>query len=245
MAKETIVITSASGKQAAPLIHLLTTKDTYNIRLIVHSEASQTRLQQKHPAAEVLRADLTEPSDCIKIVHDASIIYHIGPSFHPSETAIGQNMINAALQTTSIKHFIYSSVLNTQLRKLMNHDCKRYVEESLIESGLDYTILSPTNFMDMFPVPMFVQQIEQGKKELSFPAPWDADVKFTFVALKDLAEAAMVVIEGREKHFRAKYDMVSTGLLSYGEVCGIVGDVLGRQIVVQKTSFEDAVEVFL
>lgn len=43
---------------------------------------------------------------------------------------------------------MYSSVLNPQLRKLMNHDCKRHVEEYLIESGLNFTVLQPSHFMN-------------------------------------------------------------------------------------------------
>lgn len=38
-------------------------------------------------------------------------------------------MINAAL-TNNLKYFAYSSVLHPCLRKLLNHDCKRYVEGS-------------------------------------------------------------------------------------------------------------------
>ena len=55
-------------------------------------------------------------------------------------------MIDAA-KSHGVSHFIYASVLHPCLRKLMNHDCKRYVEEYLIESGLPYTILQPSHFI--------------------------------------------------------------------------------------------------
>lgn len=55
-------------------------------------------------------------------------------SFHPHETEIGYNVIDACVAASKesgskFKHFVFSSVLCTQLRKLLNHDCKRYVEE--------------------------------------------------------------------------------------------------------------------
>ncbi|KAF8851230.1 putative nucleoside-diphosphate-sugar epimerase [Acephala macrosclerotiorum] len=245
-AKETIVITCASGKQAAPLIRLLLASQKYNLLLIVHSTNSQERLSKIYPDANVRIAELTEPSQCLSLLKDAAIVYHIGPSLHPHETAIGINMISAAKATPSIKHFIYSSVLNSQLRKLMNHDCKRYVEEYLIESELPYTILCPTHFMDTMPIPMFLKQMETKKEgeSLVFPAMWNPEVKFSFVSLQDLAEAAFSVIEGQEKHFRAKYDMVSTEPLSYNEVLKKVGGVLGRDIRAEQKGFEDAVETF-
>lgn len=61
------------------------------------------------------------------------------------------NMIEAA-RTNKIKHFVHSSVLLPSLRKLLHHKDKRHVEEALIESGLRYTILQPSNFMDNFPI---------------------------------------------------------------------------------------------
>lgn len=243
-ARETVVITCASGKQAAPVIRLLSCKKQYHLRLIAHSSHSQERLREAYPEAEVRAAELTEPQHCLEVVEDAAVIYHIGPSLHPHETAIGYNMIDAAKATKSVKHFIYSSVLNTQLRKLMNHDCKRYVEEYLIESELDYTILSPTHFMDTLPLPMLMKQIEAEKTHLVFPVMWNPEIKFSFVALQDLAEAAVIVINQREKHFRAKYDMVSTDPLSYVEVLKKVGDVLGREIQVERKPYEEAVETF-
>lgn len=127
----------------------------------------------------------------------------------------------------------------------MNHDCKRYIEEYLIESGLGYTILCPTHFMDNFPIPMFLKQMEEKKEgSLVFPAMWDPEIKFCFATLKDLADAAFTVIEGREKHFRAKYDIVSTEPLSYNEVLKQVGGVLGREIRAEQKPYEEAVEIF-
>ncbi|KUJ12385.1 NAD(P)-binding protein [Mollisia scopiformis] len=242
--KEIVVISCASGKQATPLIYFLA-KNPYRLRLVVHSTSSQQRLQKSYPEADVRTAELTNPSVCQEIIKDANIVYHIGPSLHPHETAIGCNMIDAAKSTPSVKHFIYSSVLNSQLRKLMNHDCKRYVEEYLMESELPYTILCPTHFMDVLPIPMFLKQMEENREgALVFPAMWNPDIKFSFLSLQDFAEAAFTVIKGQEKHFRAKYDIVSTKPLSYNEVLKKVGDVLGREIKAEQKPYGTSVSMF-
>jgi uncharacterized protein YbjT (DUF2867 family) len=193
--------------------------------------------------AEVVAADLSQPSDCSRILKDATVVYHIGPSFHPHETEIGYNMIDAAItesKTGKFKHFVYSSVLNSQLRKLLNHDCKRFVEEYLMESGLEYTMLQPTHFMDMYPIAKFLQ--DPGN-EVVCPVNWNPDTPFSFVALHDLGQAAKVVIAEREKHFLATYPIVGTGQMMYREVCAIVGDVIGKKIIVKQRGFEEAMEV--
>lgn len=122
----------------------------------VYSPASETRLRSQYPDAEVVRADITLTVDIQRILKGVTAVLHIGPSFHPREPEIGFLMIDAACKEArnggAFKHFVYSSVLHPQLRKLMNHDCKRYVEEYLIESGLEYTIVQPSHILDMFPV---------------------------------------------------------------------------------------------
>ena len=55
-------------------------------------------------------------------------VFYIGPGFHPHEDVLGFNMIDAALEEAgkgNLKHFVFSSVLASQLSKMMNHDVKR------------------------------------------------------------------------------------------------------------------------
>jgi len=160
-------------------------------------------------------------------------------------------MIDAAVHefatTGRRQHFVYSSVIGAQLRKLMHHDCKRYVEEYLIECGLPYTILQPTHFMDFFPIPMLVEQAEiKGPKEdLEFPANWNPSIEFSFLALEDLAQVAKTVLGEREKHFYAKYELCSTMPMSYAKGCEIVGGLLGRKIAVKQKPYDEAANDFM
>ncbi|KAH7052089.1 hypothetical protein B0J12DRAFT_660553 [Macrophomina phaseolina] len=105
-------------------------------------------------------------------------------------------MVDAATEEATngaFKHCVYSSVFSTQLRKMMHHDCKRYVEVNLMESDLNFTILQPTHFMDRFPVAMILSQSER-----MYRANWNTNIPLFFMALQDLAEAAAKVIEERE-----------------------------------------------
>lgn len=147
------------------------------------------------------------------------------------------NMIEAAL-TYTIKHFIFSSVLHPSLRKLLHHDDKRYVEEALIESGLPYTILQPSTFMENFPI----QKLVSEEKPMC-PARWDPDVPFSYTSLYDLAEATSRILELREDHFYATYQMVSTSPpMGYREVCEIVSKFIGKDIKVEQMPFQKTLE---
>lgn len=136
-------------------------------------------------------------------------------------------------QCRKLTEIIVSRIVRPQM---MNHDCKRYVEEYLIESGLNYTILQPTHFLDLFPVAMLLEDPKPV-----FSIHWDPSVPFSFIALKDLSEAAAKVLTEREAHYRAQYPLCSDGPLSYNEVCAIVGKEIGKDIRVERKSYEEGV----
>lgn len=183
---------------------------------------------------------MTQPKDCKKIVGGATFVYHTAPTFHPQETQMGNNMIDAAVDEVrkgNFRHFIYSSAIQTQLRKLPNHDCKRYVEEYLMESGLSWTILQPTHFLDMA---RFAPLLRQEKPILY--AGFDPNVPFSFLSLEDYGEAsAKVIVEG-EKHAYAQYPLVSTFPMTYVELIGAFGKEIGKIIDIERRTLEDAVK---
>lgn len=161
--KELLLITAASGKQSSHLIpHILNQRK--HIRLQVASSSSKDRLQKlyaDHENVEVVQADMASQTDCHRMMAGVTTCFLITPGFHPKETSCGINMIDAALAqppTHQLQHLLYSSVLHPHLRRLPNHDAKRYVEEHLIESGLSYTIAQPTTTMGNLPLPHFLQQ---------------------------------------------------------------------------------------
>ena len=115
-----LVVTCASGKQASALLPKLA-KDWRRLRLVCHSTKSEERLQQDYPRAEVIRTDLGLPREPERILKDATVIYHVEPPFAHRQALMGFNMIDAAKKEAkegTFKHFVYASVLNTQLGKV-------------------------------------------------------------------------------------------------------------------------------
>lgn len=245
-----IVITCASGKQASSFIPLLISNKFEPLRLVVNSSTSADRLKSQYPSIEVVRADLSKPDDCKMIVEGATTIYHVNPSFHHAEVEIGKHMVDAAVaesENGNLKHFIFSSVIQTQLRKLLNHDVKRYVEEYLMESGLDYTILKPTTFFDNFKPALtgLVKDADSGKQTLTFTAPWDASVLFSEIALKDFGEASYKVIAEGQKHYFASYDLASTMPEPWRRKVDVLAEELGVNIDVQTGNLHEVVPRFM
>lgn len=235
-----LLITCASGKQAAHLIPKLQTQ-WKRLRLQAFSQASVNRLKEQYPEAEVLQADMNHPDSATRLLDGITAIWHVGPSFHRHETQIGYTMIDAAVTASrkpgsTFRHFVYSSVLQSQLRKLLNHDAKRYVEEYLMESGLNFTILQPSHFLNNFPLPMLAEQ-----EAPVFKAPYNLNA-FSFTILEDYVEAAARVFGEREKHYFAQYPLVSTYPIHYNDIVAEASEAIGREVKVERIPYEQAVE---
>lgn len=236
---ELILICAAGGKQAQALIPHLYSKNK-RLRLNVNSTSSEERLKKQFPKAEVMKADMGDQPSSKALIKGVTTIFYVGPAMHPHETELGYSMIDAAVEESkagSFQHFVYSSVICTQLRKLMNHDCKRYVEEYLMESGLQYTILQPSHFFENTPVGMIMQQDEP-----IFPVAYNPDVVFSFTAVRDMAEASATVIEEREKHYYALYPILSTMPMARTKLIEAIGEAIGKPIRVERQSLEEGIE---
>lgn len=82
-----VLLTAAGGKQVAHILQFIT-GEWKRIRLVVNSEKSHRSLSEAYPQVEVIRADLTLPQDCKRILSGVTTIFHAGPSFHPHETEL-------------------------------------------------------------------------------------------------------------------------------------------------------------
>jgi uncharacterized protein YbjT (DUF2867 family) len=235
-----LLVTAASGKQSTQLIsHLL--RKWKHLRLQVATAASKARLEQQYPGTGVVQADLSAQQACLDLLQGVAFVFLITPGIHGHETACGYHVIDAALaQGATFKHLVYSSVLHPILRKLLNHDAKRYVEEYLIESGLSYTILQPTVMMENLPLQALVKD-----ENPVFPAMWDPATKFSFVSTRDIGEAAFNVLSNPSKHGYATYQLVGTReLMDFNGALSIVSEEIGKPVRIENHSLEDGVEMF-
>ncbi|KAK3671625.1 hypothetical protein LTR78_008548 [Recurvomyces mirabilis] len=234
-----LLITAASGKQATGLLPHL--KDWRRLRLQVNSKASRDRLQKQWPDAEVVIADLASQADCDRILEGVTACYLVTPGFHEHETEMGYHVIDAArVQGSDFKHLVFSSVLHSCVRKMINHDAKRYIEEYLVESGVPFTILQPTTLMENLPIAKLV-----GEAEPTHTMLWNPSTVFSFVTARDAGEAAANIFAEREKHLYASYELVSTPTPhSYNEAISIVSEELGKEVSIKQLPIEEGAKMF-
>lgn len=122
---------------------------------------------------------------------------------------------------------------------MLHHHSRLQVEEYLMESELNYTILQPTHFMFLFPMaPVLAQE------KPVYTANWNPNVPFSFIALADLGEVSAKVLNERERHYLAQYQLCGDGPLSYHQICDIASKETGKTIELRWKPYEDAVRDF-
>lgn len=224
-----ILVTGSAGKTGRAVIQALDATGA-NVRALVR-RADQIQIVKLLGAQEVVVGDMRNQSTMEQAAQGVSEIYHICPNVNPEEVSIGQTAI-AAAQTAGVEHFVFHSVLKPQTEAMPHHWNKVRVEEQLIESGLPYTILQPTAYMQNILI-----HWESITNSGVFPVPYPADTRISLVDLPDVAQAAATVLTEPGHHF-ATYELVGTEGLSQNKVTEILSQELGRPVQVSVVSLE-------
>ncbi len=174
--------------------------------------------------------DLAEAAVIARAVEGVDSLYHIGPTVHPAERAMGFAMIDAA-RAARVRHFVFSSVLHAIATDLIQHEIKRDQEEHLLSSGLEFTILQPTNYMLAHRVwPVFAGE--------PFRLAWSLDRRQSMVDLEDVTDVAALVLGDPERHAGATYELVGPGRYTAHDIGRVLSHVLGREIGVEQMDTE-------
>ena len=216
-----ILVTGAAGKTGRAVIRALTAKGAA-VRALVH-RPEQVRSVEELGAQEVIAGDMRVQATMDQAARGVRAVYHICPNVSPDEVAIGEVAINAA-RSGGIERFVYHSVLHPQTEAMPHHWHKLRVEEGLFESGLRYTILQPSAYMQNV-LAHWDQILEQG----IYPVPYPAETRLGMVDLEDVAAAAAVVLT-EPGHAGATYELGGVEPLSQIEIAAILAQQLGRPV---------------
>ena len=219
-----ILVTAANGNQGKILIPRLLNAGAA-VRACVRSDQSAEALRAAG-VAEVIVGDLSEPGLLARAMEGVAATYHVGPTLHPKEREIGFAAVDEA-RAAGVKHFVMSSVLHSITTDLVQHEIKRDIEEHLLSSGLEFTILQPANYM-------LAHRLKPAFEQGVFRLSWSLERYQSMVALVDVAEVVADVLIDHERHAGATYELVSPGRYNAQDLGRIIGEVIGREIAVEE-----------
>ena len=228
-----ILVTGAGGKTGQAVVRALIGQEE-PVRALVRRQEQVMDLQSLG-ASDAVVADLLDGAEVARAMDGVRAVYLVAPNVHPDETRIGVIAIAAGRKAT-VERFVYHSVLHPQTREMPHHWQKLGVEEMLLESGLNFTILQPAAYMQNL-LPLWDTVVSEGV----YRVPYGEAGALSLVDLEDVAEAASKVLTD-PGHGDAIYELAGPEPLSPAEIARVLSRSLEFEVRAESISLKSWTE---
>ena len=216
-----IVVTAAGGRTGTAGVRALRARGE-QVRAVVSRRGPRPELTGL--GAEVVRAELTSPMPWAEVLAGAAALYLVWPNFDPDE-AEGAPALFAEARRAGLPRLVYHSVLRPQARAMPHHAAKDRAEEALDASGLrSWRVLQPCAYADNLD-----GQLEAVQADGVLRSPWGLRTAQSLVDLRDVAEAAAVLLteDGLDG---GTFEAAGPEALTATRIAQLVGERLGREV---------------
>lgn len=225
----TVLVVGAGGHFAGLVVPAVASRGLH-VRGLVRNER-QGELALKNGAAEVAVGDLRDRASLDTALRGVDAAFYISPVFQKDEVEMGQSFV-AAAKAAGVRRIVFSSIFHPVIGALKHHIRKVPIEEALIESGMESTILHPTvfyqNLADVWPVVM---------KTGEYSEPFSAAVKVSRVDYRDVAEVAAIALT-EDRLLNGTFELCADDGMDRRQVAAAMGEVLKRPVEAVTPDFD-------
>jgi len=190
-----ILVAGATGVLGSEIVRRLVARGG-DVRAMVRATSSPEKVEAlQNAGAEIVRADLKDPQTlaaaCAGVSAVISTVTTIltsqpGDSFEATDDQGNRSLIDSAKNAGASK-FIFISFDTSQTPDAPLPRAKHHVEEHLKQSGLDFTILQPGLFQEIWLGPMLFADTVAGTAKVY----GKGTEKLRYIAVSDVAELAV------------------------------------------------------
>jgi uncharacterized protein YbjT (DUF2867 family) len=211
-----VLVTGATGNTGSGLVPALR-KAGVEVRAFVRDATKAQPL--KDLGAEIVVGNLDRPETIAPAVEGVDKIYLLTWN-GPTQAQQAINVIEAAKKADT-PHIVRHSMWGSKNSRIIQQGDQ--VEAALLSSGLPWTLLKPTFFMQNL---MMAAQTIASDGMLY----WDTgDGKLGMIDLRDIVESAFAVLTG-EDHEGKSYILTGPEAISMHEVANAFSKVLGKKV---------------
>jgi len=190
-----ILVAGATGNLGSEIVRRLRERGEEVRGLVRNTSAPEKIARLKEQGAETVTGNLRDRASldaaCRGVRTVISTVTTIvtaqpGDSFADTDAAGTSSLIDAA-KKAGVEHFVFVSFDSSQFPPTPLSDAKRAVEARLRASGMDYTILQPSLFMEVWLGPMIFGDVSSGQVKVF----GSGEGKLPYVSVADVAEVAV------------------------------------------------------
>jgi uncharacterized protein YbjT (DUF2867 family) len=230
-----ILVTGATGNVGSAVLGNLGTTEV-NLRTLAHDEAKAQSLKDR--GVEAVVGDFLEPETLIPALQGVSTVLLITP-IHPEQVTQASNVIKAAKESGNDPRIVRLSVHQAS-HEAPSRNSRQHaqIEDEVRSSGLPYTLLRPTTFMQNT-LATARTVASEGKIYQPFK-----DGKLGMIDARDIGEVAAKVLT-EEGHEGKVYTLTGPAAISLYEVAEALSEVLGKEVRYVNIPLEDAKRAML
>lgn len=211
-----VLVLGATGNTGSGLVPALRSAGV-EVRAFVRDEAKAQPL--KELGAEIVVGDLDRPETIEPAVKGVDKVYLLTWN-GPTQAQQVQNVLDVATRVGN-PHIVRHSMWGSEKSRIIRQGDQ--AEEAIKSSGLPWTMLSPTFFMQN--TMMAAQTIASDGVIY-----WDVDEgKISMIDVRDIVDTAAAVLTGTG-HEGKSYILTGPEAISFHDVADTFSDVLGREV---------------
>ena len=220
----TVLAIGAAGP-AAGLVVPEFAKRGATIRAFIRN-AKQSDAVRAAGASDVAIGDLGDVASVRAALSGVDAVFYIAPAFLDNEAAAGIAVVDAA-KSAGVKRFVFSSVIDPVLT-LVNHSAKAPVEDAIIKSGMEFTLLQPTIFYQNI-ASSWARVAETGV----FAEPWSTETRFSRVDYRDVAEVAAIALT-EDRLLYGTFELCADAIMNRHGMVAVMSEVLRKPVRAEK-----------
>ena len=216
-----VLAVGAAGPSAGLVIPELQ-KRNVSVRAFVHKSQDEP-IVQKLGVGDIVVGELSDAAAVARAVEGIDAAFYIAPAALEHEAEVGKHFV-AAAKRSGVRRIVFSSVIHPVLSELVNHAEKAPVEESLLDSGMEYVLLHPA---------MFFQNIGASWAKMKetgvYGEPWSTETRFSRVDYRDVAEVAAIALT-EDRLLYGTFELCAEGNLNRHDLAALMSQVVGKQV---------------